>query len=228
MLKKDKKEKKQTPQPTEFSHGPHAKREDRLSMYLKWSLVSNVVLIVMAGMFATAAVLKPDRVLVSEKDTGRIVGEYRTTAYRTSDELLAGAIKFAENFLSLNSRTVYNDCASAMNMMSPALQKNRTAYLKRTNLLKKIELGNTRSLLQIKENKLLTVKGRFAKCEISGDIVVDQNRSFASSKSRSLDSEDVKLNRNNIPFRLLVDLKMVPVTTHNTAGVEVVDYYEHD
>lgn len=227
-MRKKEKDKKDMPGTTLFPKGPVAKREDRLSSLLRWSLISNLVLILMGGLFATGAVLKPDRVLVSEKETGRIVGEYRTTAFRTNSELLAATQRFAENFLSLNSRTIRDDCASYMNMMSAELRQKRFEYLKRTNLIKNIELADTRSTLKIKERQLVSVKGVMAKCEISGNILVDQNRDITFNKREKIEKEDVKLERNSIPFRLVVDLKMVPVTVRNTVGVEVNDYYEYD
>lgn len=211
-----------------FNHGPVAKREDRLSSYLRWSIIANIILILLASAISLAAALKPDRVVVVEKNTGRILGEYRTTAFRTNDELVAATQKFAENFLSLNSRSIYDDYAVALNMMSYELREKRKDYLKRTNLLRKIELSNTRSMLDIKERRVLNVKGIYAKTELSGDIVIDQTRNINLGRKNKVVKEDVKLSRSAIQFRLVIDLRMVPVTETNTVGAEVVDFYEYD
>lgn len=227
-MKSKEKNKKEIPAPTAYTKGPVAKREDRLSSFLRLSLIGNVLLIFAIATIAAAAVLKPDRVVVSEKETGRIVGEYRTTAFRTNKELLAATQKFADNLLSYNSRTIRHDTASYMNMMSAELRERRWAYLERTNHVKNTELANTKSTLEIKARKLVTVKGVYAKCEISGNITIDQERGYSITKGVKLDKEDVKLKRSKIPFKLVADLKMVPVTAYNTAGVEVVDFYEYD
>lgn len=221
--------KKKKEEQVQFSHGPQAKREDKLFRLLRWSLLGHLLWLVAFAVLVIAIVLKPDRVVVAERDTGRIVGEYRTTAYRTTDELLAGAVKFARNFLSLNSRTVYDDYAAALNMMTPGLSEKRRAYFERTNLPHTVEMANTRSHLKFEEQKIVLINGSFAKVELAGKIVTDNLKDdYIPRKNQKLDVEDVKLLRKAVPFRLTVDLQMVPVTTLNTAGVQVVDYYEHE
>ena len=107
------------------------------------------------------------------------------------------------------------------------MQKRRQ-YFERTNLPSKVEKANTRSHLEFEEEKIVHLNGPFAKVELAGKIIIDNLKEMAVSNHSDMDPEDVKLLRNSVPFRLVVDLQMAPVTALNTCGVMVVDYYEFD
>lgn len=200
-----------------FSHGPKAKRETKLMWLLKIAMAAVVFQTIAFGVIIAAMVLKPERVLVVDQQTSRIVGEYQTTAFRTNAELIAGAKRFVQYHLSFNSPTVYDDFAKALNMMSDKLRNERIAYLKSSNLARDIKSAHSVSHLEFETEHLVELKGPFAKVELAGDLVIGDRSALTS---------DTLVVRKKVPFRMVVDVEMVPVSTVNTAGVKVVDYYE--
>lgn len=208
------KEQKEEPK---FSHGPKQKREAKLLWLLKTAIAAIILQALMFGAFVTAVTIKPERVVVVDKGSGEVVGEYQTTAFRTNPELIAGAKRFAQSHLSFNSATVYEDFAAALNMMANKLRKSRIVYLKESNLARDIKSASSTSHLVFSTEKIVEMKGPYAKVELAGDLVIGD---------RNTVTEDVLVVRKNVPFRVLVDLQMVPVSPANTAGVKVIDYYE--
>jgi hypothetical protein len=202
----------------EFNKGPKAKRESKLLFLLKIAIAAIVLQTVSFGIIIGALIIKPEPVLTVNQKTGELIGEYQTTAFRTNAELIAGAKRFTKYHLSFNSSTVYDDFANALNMMSDKLRQERIAYLKKSNLARDIKSANSTSHLEFELERIAEIKGKFAKVELSGNLVIGD---------RSIVSNDTLVVRKNVPFRILIDLKMVQVSNVNTAGVKVVDYYEY-
>lgn len=201
----------------QFSHGPKQKREAKLLKLLKIAVAAIVLQTVMFGAFVAAVTLKPERQIVVDKETGEVIGEYMTTAFRTNTELVAGAKRFAQYHLSFNSSTVYEDFAAALNMMADKLRESRIEYLKESNLTRDIKSASSTSHLVFSTETIVEMKGPYAKIELAGDLVIS-DRNTASAETQVV--------RKNVPFRMVVDLQMVKVTPVNTAGVKVVDYFE--
>jgi flagellar basal body-associated protein FliL len=208
---------KKQKEPPPMSHGPKQKREEKLLRLIKILCLVNVLLVVMFGTFMVAVAIKPEQPIVVDKDTGEVIGEYMTTAFRTNTELIGGAKRFAQYHLSFNSATVYEDFAAALNMMSDKLRERRIQYLKESNLARDIKSASSTSHLVFTTEKILEEKGPYAKVEMAGDLVIG-NRNTTSAETLVI--------RKKVPFRLVADLKMVPVTPTNTAGIKVVDYFE--
>jgi hypothetical protein len=204
--------------PPPMAHGPKQKREDKLLRLLKIAVSTNVLLVLLFGAFMVAVAIKPEQIVVVDKDTGGVVGEYMTTAFRTHTELIGGAKRFAQYHLSFNSQTVYEDFAAALNMMSANLRESRIQYLKESNLAREIKSAASTSHLEFTTEQILEIKGPYAKVEMAGDLVIG---------NRNTKSADTLVVRKKVPFRLVADLKMVPVTPTNTAGIKVVDYFEY-
>lgn len=211
----NRKEQKEEPQ---FSHGPKQKREAKLLRLLKITIAVIVLQCVMFGAFVVAVTIKPERQIVVDKATGEVIGEYMTTGFRTNAELIGGAKRFAQYHLSFNSATVYDDFAAALNMMDDKLRERRIKYLKENNLARDIKSASSTSHLVFSTEKILEMKGPYAKVELAGDLVIGNRNSV---------NTDTLVIRKNVPFRIVTDLKMVPVTPANTAGVKVVDYFEY-
>lgn len=208
------KDSKKEPQ---FSHGPKQKREAKLLRLLKIAIVVIVLQVLMFGAFVVAVTIKPEQPIVVDKDTGEVIGEYMTTAFRTNAELIGGAKRFTQYHLSFNSATVYEDFAAALNMMSDKLRESRIKYLKESNLARDIKSASSTSHLDFSTEKILEMKGPYAKVELAGDLVIG---------NRNTTGADTLVVRKKVPFRIVTDLQMVPVTPNNTAGVKVVDYFE--
>lgn len=215
----DKEQNKKTPA---FSHGPKEKREARLLWLLKIAMAAIVLQTVMFGAIVAALTIKPERVVVIDKTNGEVIGEYQTTAMRTNAELIAGGKRFAQYHLSFNSASVYDDFAMALNMMSDKLRQQRIVYLKESNLARDIKSANSTSHLEFNTEKIIELKGSFAKVEFAGDLVIGDRSAIAVAAAA-----DTVVVRKLVPFRIVVDLQMVPISTINTAGVKVVDYYEY-
>ena len=209
-------EKEQKVEP-KFFHGPKQKREAKLLWLLKIAIAAIVLQAVMFGAFVTVVTIKPERVMVVDKAIGEVVGEYMTTAFRTTPELIAGAKRFAQYHLSFNSSTVYEDFAAALNMMTEKLRQGRIEYLKESNLARDIKSASSTSHLVFTSEKIVEFKGPYAKVELAGDLVIGDRNNL---------NADTLIVRKNVPFRIVIDLQMVPVTPANTSGVKVVDYYE--
>ncbi|MBT8342328.1 MAG: hypothetical protein HKP58_01185 [Desulfatitalea sp.] len=199
--------------------GPKEKRERQLMRRLKWAIIAIIVQAASFGIITAVIAFKPERVVVVDRNTGEVIGEYQTTAFRGNQELIAGAKRFAQYHLSFNSATVYDDFAMALNMMSEKLRKERIAYLKESNLARDIKSTNSISNLEFneKETRIVEVKGPYAKVELAGDVAIGDRNTVSS---------EILVNRNKVAFRMLVDIEMVAISSVNTSGIKVVDYYE--
>lgn len=203
---------------------PQAKREKWLFRLLMISLTGHIVFFVIAGAIGVAVYLKPDRVLAIDSQTGELIGQYRTTAYRTDEELLGASVKFATHFFSMNADSIIEDIQVSLNMMEHNLALRRREYIAKHNLVAKIRSAGARSWLEIKDEdkRIHTVKGRIARVEVSGNIVIDTTPEFGKKQ----DEKEVKITRSRVPFKLVLDCEMIPVSDSNTSGVRILDYDE--
>ncbi|MCP4747028.1 MAG: hypothetical protein GY874_12950 [Desulfobacteraceae bacterium] len=213
--------------PGKLNHGPQAKREKTLFRLLMLSFLLHVVFFAGAGVIGVCVYLKPDRIMAVNAETGEIIGEYRTTEYRTDKELLGASVKFAEHFLSLNADNIIEDIQISLNMMERKLALKRRNYIAKNNLVTKIKGAGARSWLEIDQKdgkRIHSVKGKVARIELKGKIVVDTEPEFGRRKKD--DEKQVKITRKRIPFRLVLDCKMIKISDFNTSGVKIIDYDE--
>lgn len=218
-----------------FNHGPIEKREKKLFRLLAFSVAANLIL-VLGGLCVVLAVsLKPDRVVIADRETGEIIGQYRTTEWRSDKELKGAAMKFTDHFLSMNSKTIDQDILFSLNMMSDELAKRRMQYIRDNNVRIMIKVAKSKSRIQYEQKdknkngqpdgvELLRVQDRIATLELKGAIIADTEREDLPEIENY--EEQYKLIRQEIPFHLQVKLKMVEVTDTNTLGVKVIDYHE--
>lgn len=201
-----------------FDHGPKAKREAKQLRLLKIAIIAIILQTVAFGVILAAIVIKPDRIITVDKDTGNLIGEYMTTAFRTNQEVIAGAKRFTQFHLSFNSASVYDDFAQALNMMTEKLRNQRIKYLKESDLARKIRMADSTCHLEFEKEQIVETKGHFSKVEMAGNLVIGDRNTIKT---------DTLVVRKMVPFRIVVDIKMVPVTPLNTSGIKVIDYYEY-
>ena len=185
---------------------PIVRRERRLER--SNVLLSVLVLILIAGYITYTSIdsLRPRSPVVVDYETGELKGEYRTTSFRTQTEMVTGGVRFADHFYSMNSNRVRQDQYIAMMMMSDKLREARMKYLEETDLIRKLESANSSSHVEYSEKNILSEKGEYMKLELIGNIVL------------------AGLEKNRVPFHLILDLRMAEITDKNTSGVKVVAY----
>jgi len=195
-----------------FSHGPQLKREKRLSLYLWFSHGVNLFLI-FCFFIATVFFLTTDpKVIVVDAETGEVIGEYRTTAYKTQAEIKGGMQKFLEYYLSFNSKTVYEDHARAINMMSDELSRERIDYLKKTNLTYEIFSANTTFELDFKKTIIKQIKDGSALVELAGDLIIYTHGARPTTR----------------PFNFVLKAQMVTLKGKDTIGLKITEIFEYD
>lgn len=188
-------------------HGPTGYLILRLqrNALLGWGLF----LITLFGVFGleyVRAVVPGAVVVVNENN--QVVGniEYLKPTARSDDDLLAGAQEFTKHYLSLDSSTIYEDYALAMNMMCPEMFEQAKAALQKSSYLKKIELAKTQSRLEYARDAARPAvekrNGLTAQVRLRGNLITSGTGSAVST-----------------PFDVMVDLRIVARNTLNTAGL---------
>ncbi len=173
-------------------------------------LVANIVVV-------TIDQIIPEPVIAVD-EAGRVLGtfEFMDATQRTDEEILAGAIYFARNYVNVNSSTIFDDYASSVNMMSPAFAKKTLSDVRRTGYLTAIREAETQSRVKYARGKsspeIIRREGLEAVVHLRGDIVV-----------RHLNGE-----QRPTPFDLTVFMKLVPRTTLSTHGLQVFDIQEKE
>jgi len=191
---------------------PVTKREKQLERSNKILLFIIFVLILILGVVATLAVIMPKPLIVVDRETGEIIGEYQTSAYRTNDELLGGAKRFLQYHLSFNADTVYDDFATAMNMMTDELKRKRFKYLKDFNVANEIVKAKSKSTLSFDTVKIISKNQNVSFVEVKGDLI------FLAGSTKD----------KRVPFHFILTLQNTPVSSLNTSGVKVIDYEEKE
>jgi hypothetical protein len=153
-------------------------------------------------------ILRPTNTVVVDSKTGQILGDYRTKAYRTDDEIKAATKRFVGCEMSYDSRNIYEDFACALLMMSEEQQEKRLNFLKKENLTKKIAEGNLNSRISSIETKILERKGQLVRVSTYGVIMLNSNVP--------------------IKFRQNLTWKQVAVSEFNTSGVILVERKEYE
>ena len=199
-------------QSLDLFQSPVTKREKRLETTNKILLGIIALLILILGLAAILAIIMPKPVLVVDRSTGQVIGEYQTSAYRTDDEIIGGAKRFLQYHLSFNSHDVYNDFAKAMNMMTDELKRKRMDYLKQFNVAQKIKKSDTKSALSFDEVNILSRKDNVSSVELKGDLI------FLAGSTKD----------ERVPFHYILTLKDKPVSSLNTAGIEIIHYEEKE
>lgn len=173
---------------------------------LGWCLfgVSALSLLVLS----TAYSLVPRPVLVVDRE-GRIQGQIawrRSTLSRR--QMLDESEEFVSNLLSMNSATIFDEYARALNMMSPPLRRRILDETRKDEYLSKILAAHLISWVTFatggRAPHILKVAGHRVWVQVSGAIVADGAHAHRSA-----------------PFDLVLSIRRVPRTTANATGIEV-------
>jgi len=173
-------------------------------------LVANVIVVAINQII-------PEPVIAVD-EAGRVLGtfEFMDASQRTNEEILAGAIYFARNYVNVNSSTIFDDYAASVNMMSPAFAQKTLEEVRRTGYLTAIREAESQSRVLYARGKsapeIIRREGLDAVVHLRGEIVV---RHFNGEERPT-------------PFDLTVFMKLVPRTTLSTHGLQIVDIQEKE
>lgn len=193
---------------------PKMRREKRMELGLYLFFFLLIALITALTVISVASIYKPSNQILVDYDTREIKGEYQTTLFRTTDEMINGGIRWLEYYLSLNSGTIERDTYISLMMMSEEKRNERRDLIKKTNHVNRVKSANAKARVEVDKTniKVIVAKGSQMKIEYKGNVVIDSS---------------TVVNDKRVPFHLVVDLLMVGITMENTSGVEVVDYHEY-
>lgn len=195
-----------------FYESPVSNREKRLENIIKFLIMLIFVFVLIFGLCGVLFIMMPRPTIVVDRDTGDIIGEYQTTAYRTDNEYLGGAKRFLNYHLSFNSETIYDDFANAMNMMTDDEKRNRFKYLKDSNLANTISAAKSKSTLEFKTAKIINKITGICYIELKGNLI------FLAGNTKD----------KRVPFHFILTVKPIPVSSINTAGIKIVHYEEKE
>lgn len=193
-------------------HGPAGWLVRRLQRYalLGWALFFAVLcahfLIVLASTFAPRPVIAVDA-------AGRVLGsfEYLQPGSRSDQEILAASMRFADLFLSLNSATIYEDYAGALNMMGPELNAITMKSLESDDYLARVADTKARSRVEFAPKdgaRILARSGLNAQVRLTGHIVIDAGAEpISKAFDITLDTEIVARNTTNTSGLLILGRK---------------------
>ncbi len=141
---------------------------------------------------------------------GRVLGalEYLKPTTRSDDEIVAASMRFASGFMSLNSATIYEDYAEALNMMGPELLGITQQSLKASNYLSRVANAKSRSWLEFAQKDgahVVARTGLNAQVHLTGSIVVDAGAGPVSK-----------------PFDITLETEAVARSTANTSGLLIL------
>lgn len=190
-------------------HGPAGWLIRQLQRYalLGWGLF--FLVLILHFLLIMVSTLAP-RPVVAVDAAGRVLGtfEYLTPAARSDQEILAASMRFASLFMSLNSTTIYEDYAEAMNMMSPELLAATQLSLKSSNYLAQVAKTKARSWLEFAPNdgvRIVTRNGLNTQVRLTGNIVVDAGTGQIKK-----------------PFDITLETEAVARNISNTSGLAIL------
>jgi hypothetical protein len=191
-------------------HGPFGGLVRSLQRYalLGWILFG-VTLMVLLGV-SVVHELAP-RPVVAVDESGRVLGvfEYLSPATRSDEEITAACKRFAVGYLSLNSETIFEDYAEAMNMMDDQMLADTQAALAKDNYLARVKAAKSRSRLEFAPRHgavVIARRGLEAECRLAGDILIDAGDKSAPTPT---------------PFDMTLGVRVVARNSANTAGLKV-------
>lgn len=176
---------------------------------LGWLLFMGVSL---GLIFVVAVVAVVPRSVLVVDGAGRVVGQIDWHPTRpTRAQAIDAAKRFVSEILSMNSATVFDEYAHALNQMAPSLRQRLMADLKKTNYLGRVEGAHLISWVEFDQGvvSVRKVSGATLVITLTGKVVVD-----------TPSGQRLK------PFHMAVTVQRVARTPANSAGVEVSDVTE--
>ena len=210
-------QKKQTTNELSLNHGFAGSLYIKLQRAAVTGWVLFFLLLTMNFVYVLVNTLIPDQVIAVD-ESGRILGtfEYMDSSQRTDSEIIAGARFFVRNYVNVNSATIFDDYASAINMMAPEFSKVVLADVRRSGYLTAVKEAESTSRVHFHTGKnkptIVRRKGVEASINLKGDIVIIY---IDDSKKK-------------IPFDITVSLKLVPRSTLSTHGLQVLNIKEKE
>lgn len=221
---------------------PLDKRERALSRKLLASIIVNAILVLLIVIMVLIDKFRPVPVVVVDSKTGKIVGEYSTTVSRKDSELQGAVAEFTKCITTLNSDTVYQDWACALDMMSEPLREEKKLWLKGTNLIRQIYDARSESHTEIDLNEIQDCRQVRAKPNVQVEDLIDlidaPSIAVENGNDKTTDlvnicvievSGRIVVNDIQTPFRYKLVTQVVPISSANTKGIRVlrIDEYEY-
>lgn len=201
-------------------HGPAGWLVRRLQRYalLGWVLF---FLTLCAHFLIVALSTIAPRPVVTVDASGRVLGtvEYLEPGARDDFEIMAAVKRFSTLYLSLNSATIFDDYAEAMNMMGDEFLQATTVSLTKSpnkpneeglNYLSRVAAAKARSWLEFAGDDgvvLLERRGPQALVRVKGNIVIDGG------------NQDGPVSK---PFDITYTVQVVARNTKNTSGIKII------
>lgn len=190
-------------------HGPAGWLVIRLQRYAVMGWLAFITLAIVFVLFVFVDRLTPQPVLAVDEG-GRLLGQfdYLNPDERTDPELIAGTLFFIDRYLSVNSATVYNDYAAALNMMSESLRDAKVSEVKSSGYLSQIEHAGSHSYLEFYDGErapsVLWRRDLQSAVRVQGKMVIVMN--------------DTAVER---PFDITLELTTVARNRLSTQGIKV-------
>ena len=178
----------------------------------RYALLGWLAFFLVSGVFVAyvfTARLSPTPVVAVDAG-GRLLGhvEYLNPASRTDAELTASAQYFLDRYLSLNSVTIYDDYAGALNMMGEELRAQKIAELKQSGYLTQVDKAKSRSYLEYTNGEqaphVIARRDLHSSVRLKGRMVI------------VMDASEVER-----PFDLTLDMTHVARSSLSTQGVQI-------
>jgi hypothetical protein len=192
-------------------HGPTGFLIRRLQRYslLGWGLFFATLCLHMTIVLVSTVASKP---VVVVNESGQMVGtiDYLKPSSRSDQEILATSQRFLVRYMSLNSETIFDDYAEAMNLMHSDLQKLTKEALKHDNYLARVAKAKTRS-------RIIFAQGKDA------PVILERHDLDATVRLRGVIQLDGTSERIEKPFDTTLLVRAVARNTNNTAGLVITE-----
>ncbi len=198
------------------AHGQSGWLIIRLQRYalLGWSLFFVLFLVLLGSYFINMVLPKPVMVV---DNNGQYIGEvdFFEPVKRHDDELMSGGKRFLSFYLSMNSETIFEDYAIAMNMMEEGLSNRTKENIVKDGYLAKISKARSRSHIEFEGGeegvRIIERKDLQSSSRFKGILTVFP---FGAPPVES-------------PFDITLFMKAVPSTSLRRSGIEITAIHDN-
>jgi hypothetical protein len=165
------------------NHGPSGWLIRRLQRYAILGWIMFIGLFILFFLIVILSSFAP-RPIVAVDQSGKVLGsiEYLKPESRSDDDLMAAGKRFTALFLSLNSETIFDDYAEAMNLMGGSLKTETDNFIKKSsedkeagNYLGRVAAAKSHSWIEFDPQdgvKIINRNGMKATLRLVGNIMV--------------------------------------------------------
>lgn len=193
-------------------HGPMGGLVRQLQRFAVLGWVLFVVTFALFWLLVAISTLAPKTIIVVDEH-GHLVGEYRDKSTRSDDDYVAAGVDFLRDYLSLNSSTIFEDYARALNMMTPELRGEKYAAIKRDGYLERVRSLRAKSRLDFDAKVPPQILER------STNRSVVRFRGYILTQLPTHDGVEAEEKRQ--PFDITLVLVTTQRTTANAHGVSI-------